>query len=434
MSVCFWEPFALGLQRGDMSIKNIVSNQLNQIRKYILIVLSISFILFVPAGTFAATSSSDLYNQRDSYSQQLQTARQQAEAKKQQAAYISEQVAQYNQQISAAQKSINQTQSSINSTQAKVTELKAQIADEEAKLQIEKNNLSNLIAEWYMEGGNQGLAMELISSDSLSDVVTRSRYYISIEEQINTSIEKINQLRDQLLSQKAAEDKQLANLTSLKNDQVAQRKVLDNASYIQKRLLSDTNSMISQLQAEQASAQKNLAAVQAKIDALSSTKTWGTQIVSSNDGSWYYSQTGNTTRLGSSPYTVSQYGCLITSIAMVATYYGQHVTPTDIAVVSSNFNYEGYLQVATPYPVSNIVVHYSQGVNWGVVNQELDAGHPVIVSIYLPSVGAINSDGSSHFIVLKSHDADKYYMHDPIYGQRGYDLSQVRSMKVIDAL
>jgi hypothetical protein len=121
---------------------------------------------------------------------------------------------------------------------------------------------------------------------------------------------------------------------------------------------------------------------------------------------------------------------------MVATFYGQQVTPTAIALVPGNFDNYGYLQPSTPYPVSDVVVGSSQSINWSTVNSELDAvpSRPVIVSIYLPSVGAINADGSSHFIVIKGHNGNQYYMHDPIAGQRGYDTGQVRSMKIIRPL
>jgi hypothetical protein len=117
---------------------------------------------------------------------------------------------------------------------------------------------------------------------------------------------------------------------------------------------------------------------------------------------------------------------------MVSSYYGGRVSPTDIAQIASNFDSEGYLLNSTnPPPVYNISVRPSQSVNWSTVNSELDSGRPVIVSIYLPSVGVVNRDGSSHFIVIKGHSGDRYYMHDPIAGQRGYDINQVRSMKLV---
>ena len=127
---------------------------------------------------------------------------------------------------------------------------------------------------------------------------------------------------------------------------------------------------------------------------LTAITNWGGQIVSSDDNAWYYSQTGDYTRLGSSWYTVNEVGCLITSMAMVSTFYGNHITP-----------------------------------DWVAQNAYFtNDGRPVIVSVYLPSVGAVNSDGSSHFIVIKNFSDGRYLMHDPIGPGRGYSLGQVRSM------
>lgn len=381
----------------------------------------------------AATSSS-LNSQKTDLLQKITIDGQQITAYKSQLPYIQQQISQLNAEIASVKNTIAATQASINTATDKIAELKTQIDEQQAKFDQQKRTLSNLVADWYMQGGDPGLTMTLIGADSLSDMITMGQYYASVKDQIQATIVKINELKKQLADQKAAQEQQLNSLNSLKADQVAQQKSLQSSQYTKNQMYTNTQSTISRLQSDQADNQKKLAQVQAQIDALSATKMWGTQIVSSNDSSWYYQQTGNGTYLGDSPYTVAEYGCLITSIAMVATFYGQHVTPTMIAENSGNFNYGGYLQVSTPYPVSDIVVSGSQAVNWSTVNSELDAGHPVIVSIYLPSVGAINSDGSSHFIVIKSHNGSQYYMHDPIAGQRGYDTGQVRSMKIVRPL
>lgn len=400
----------------------------------VLVLFMASALFLLPFVPVIRTSAATLSQQKDTLNQQLQASKAKQAAAAAQKVYIQQQTQKINAQIADTQKSINQTQSTIDATQAKIDDLKIQITAQEAKITKEKTDLSSLISEWYMKGGDQGLVMQIISNSSLSDIITMNQYYSSVKDQIATTITNIKALKQQLENDKATQDKQLADLNSLQSDQQNQKKSLQNSQWVQYRLLNDTNNMISELQTEQSTLQKKVAAIQAQINALSSTAAWGTQIVSANDSSWYYTQSGNSTYLGGSPYTVAQYGCLITSIAMIATYYGQHVTPSDIANNDGNFDNEGYLQVSTPYPVSDIVVGSSQAVNWSVVNSEIDQDRPVIVSIYLPSVGAVNSDGSSHFIVIKGHSGDTYLMHDPVAGQRGYNLNQVRSMKLVRSI
>lgn len=391
-----------------------------------LVIASALFLL--PAAAFAVPTSLD--QQKSQAQNQAQTFRTQKEAQQQQASYISQQIGVLNTKIAAAQQQINQTNSQIQTTQGKIDSLNAQIAAEEKKINDEKKNLSELISNWYMSSSNYGLLSSVLSSNTLSDVVSENQYYESVKQQITSAIQKIKELKAQLAQQKADQDTQLTNLNQLKSSQVAQKKSLDNDQYTQYRLLNDTQAMVNELQQAQQSAEAKVAQIQAQIDALSRTSAWGDQIVSSNDSSWYYTQTGNQTHLGYSPYTVSQYGCLITSIAMVATRYGNTVTPSDIASNPALFGDDGSFRIS-PFSGYGVLVSSSRTIDWSVVNQQIDQGHPVIVSIYLPSVGAINADGSSHFIVIKGHNGDKYLMHDPVSGQRGYNRDQVRSMKLV---
>jgi hypothetical protein len=115
---------------------------------------------------------------------------------------------------------------------------------------------------------------------------------------------------------------------------------------------------------------------------------------------------------------------------MVSTYYGHTVTPPQIATYPGNFDSQGYLLRQPPPPTSFSSMSTS-AVNWATVNNELDAGRPVIISIYIAAVGKINSDGSSHFVVLHGRSGGKYFMHDPLGAGRSYAAKDVRSMKII---
>ena len=395
---------------------------------FVIIALSSIFLMPVIAG---AASMTELQRQKEEAARQAAEARKQAELKQQEASFISGQISNIDGEISGTEKAIKTTNDQISSTQNQINDLDAKIKIEENNLANEKIKMNRIISAWYMEGSEQGLMFSLVSSNNLSEAVTKEEYYDSIRQQIESSIGKINTLKIVLNTKKDEQSKQLASLQSLKDDQENQQAMLENRSTIKKQLLSNTKSTITDLKEQEQSAQARMADLQKKIDSLIITKNWGGEILSSNDGSWFYSQLDYpSTYLGNSPYSVAQYGCLITSFAMVAKYYGNNVTPATIANNTSIFDYNGYLLVNTP-PGIGIVANSSSGIDWSVVDQEVEAGHPVIVSIYLPSVGAINRDGSSHFIVIKGKSGGKYLMHDPLGGGRGYNMNQVRSMKII---
>lgn len=400
----------------------------NIVTKLLASILMLAFIL-LPVHAMALTSA-ELQRQKQYYAEQAAAAKAAAAQKAQEAALVKNQISNIDGQIDQTASAITQTSTQINDTASKIADLEAQIKVQEDNMNQEKEKMHRVIVSWYMEGDNGGLFESVLGSNSLSEVTTKEQYYESIRQEINGMIDQINKLKADLKIQKDEQESQKSTLEAMKSDQQARQKSLESNMAYKNQLLNYTNSTITDLKNQEAAAQARITQINAQISALSSTSRWGDQIVSSNDSSWYFAQTGNQTHLGDSPYTVSQYGCLITSIAMLSRYYGGSATPSSIASNTGNFDNEGYLLVSSPFG-TGVNVGGSQSVNWDTVDEEIGNGHPVIVSIYLPTVGAVNRDGSSHFIVIKGKSGSQYLMHDPIGNGRGYNISQVRSMKIV---
>ena len=377
----------------------------------------------------AATTSQKL----NAVNTQITLDGQQITVQKTQVAYLQQQVQQLNAQIAAVQKALQTTQNNINGTQSKIAQLAAQIKDQQAKYDQQKQSLGSLVADWYMQGGDPGLAMTIIGSNSLSDMITMGQYYASVKDQIETTIQKINDLKKQLADQKTAQDQQLSSLTSLKNDQSSQQRSLSGNQSTKQNLISSTQSTINQLQQDQQTNLKLKSQYEADLASEQSQTGYGNDIIASNDSSWYYTQLGNSDTLGYSDATINDYGCLITSIAMIATYYGPRVTPNNIADDPSNFDGEGDLIVSTPPEVGDsITVGSSVTSNpLGTITREVQAGRPVIAGIRFPSISRHNNDGSNHYIVIKGLRSDgKYIMQDPI-NRTGYPIGWVVAAKVV---
>lgn len=404
-----------------------ISNR--KVVKYVITILIVTVFSY-PLSTFALTAS-QLKAQQEYYAQQAAAAKAQAAAKAAQAAQIKQQIGVVSGQISQTQSAINLTAGQISGTETKIAQLEADIKTQEGNLATEQNKFSDVVASWYMTG-QPGFFEAVVGSSNFSDVVDQQQYLDSVKNQIQNEMDKIKQLKIDLGNQKTDQQNQLASLSSMKQDQISQASDLAQKKSVQNQLLTDANGAIVSLNQQAADAEARIAQLQIQIRALSQTKNWGDQIISSSGGLSVpnYYQTGNQTHLGNSPYTVSLYGCLVTSIAMVAGYYGSSATPTSIASDSSVFNSEGYMSVNTP-PGIGVTVQSSRTIDWSVVDQEISNGHPVIVSILIPSVGKINSDGSSHFIVIKGKSGSKYLMNDPIGDGRGYDTNLVKSMKLV---
>jgi len=116
---------------------------------------------------------------------------------------------------------------------------------------------------------------------------------------------------------------------------------------------------------------------------------------------------GEGARNANSWMNVTRIGCLITDVAMVATYYGFHITPGDIAVNRAYFAGYGLFNLSGLGVMNVQPLGTGFGsVSWTEINQHLALGQPVIVG--MPE--------ANHFVVLDKYSNGEYTMQDPAYG------------------
>jgi len=409
---------------------SIFNFQFSKFRNIVVIILTMTFI-FLPM-TAMADSLSSLKSQQQYYQQQAAAA---AAAKAAKAA----QAAQINKDLTVVAGQITQTSNSLDSTNDQITEANTNIADLEAKIKTaednlakEQNTMSAVVSSWYMEG-QAGLLEAFLTSGQISDIVAKQQYYDSIKQQILGEMDQINKLKDDLNTQKATQDQQLANLNALKNSQIEQQNYLESRKTMQSQLLSNTASAITALAAEQQSAEQQVAALQKKIDEIKAASVGaGGDVVSAGEASWYYQQTDDRWagyKMGRYA-TIGTYGCLLTSLTMIADFYGSSYTPVTAAQHSS-FNTSGGSADGAMISTSIVSDGGSQSINWNTVDTELASGHPVVLGVAL-GIDMGNSYGVSHFVVVTSKMSNgKYAMQDPLGTGRGYNKSQIKAYRII---
>ncbi|MDO8513475.1 MAG: C39 family peptidase [bacterium] len=397
-------------------------------RKGVITLMLFTILLaFLPVSAYGATLD-ELEQQRIEAAQRANDLKKQAAEKTNQVDDLATITQKLSKQISDLQYRINSLQNKININEKSITETESQIQQKQAELEINMQKQAEAIRTLYVVGRKSTLET-LITSNSLSETVARKQYLSALSGKIESMMKEIKQLKKDLEAKKVDLQKRKEDLIGQREQVKIQQADLLNQKQIQNRLLNDTKNALADLQSQQRAMQRQVADIRQKIQALSAQKNWGNGIISDTDLSWYQTQTGNSASLG--PYTINDSGCLITSIAMVATFYGTWVTPTTIAG-SGYIGSDGL--VPSPFTGYGVRVDRGVPVDWSVVNSDLDSNRPVIVSLFIPGFESINSDGSSHFIVLKGRSSDKYIMHDPIGTGRSYSLSQVRSMKRVHEL
>lgn len=335
------------------------------------------------------------------------------------------------QEFQATAKKISQTEEGISTTNDDIDEITKRIDEDKDSIAALQKVIHGEIVDLYEH--SQLSSVEIfLSGKTLSEALSDVQYIEDIQRSIQEKTEKIQAAKAELEDAKAKliDKKESLNILSdtlngNKEDLAVQKKQVNT-------LLTATQSQIGAYVAQQNAIKKQIAETQKRLQDLINEAHWGSDIVSAAPEGWTYRQLDYGQTLGNSPYTVHDYGCLVTSMAMVASFYGHHVNPGQIANNPRYFTRGGYAQTPALAAGIGLSIQERSGVNWDTVDAALAAGHPVIVSIYIPQVGAINADGSSHFIVLQKKQGKTYLMQDPLGTNRSYGFQYVRSMYILN--
>lgn len=401
----------------------------------IIVALVFQGLMIKPTTALAACNPSDyvcLQKEKALLQQQAIEKKQRAEQKKKEAANLQDAVRSLEEDIQDTADQIGTTESQITNANNVIAALTADIEVASGKLTELNDKLNKAYADLY-ELSQTSTVEILLGSNTLDDAFSQTQYIQSIQTNLQGSIAEHDRLKTELETKKLSSEAEKADLEGLRANLSNTKSSLSSKKTIKNSLLSATNNQAAQYLSDYNDLQKRIAEIDRQVTLLLSKKNWGTDIFSSNDASWYYSQLDYPgVRMGNSWYTLDKVGCLVTSYAMVSTYYGKRVTPPQIASYSVNFDHNGFLIKQPPTP-TGLSSSTTQSINWSVVNSELDASRPVIVSIYLREIGGQgwNYDGSHHFVVIKSRSGSKYFMHDPLGAGRSYNVGDVRSMKLI---
>lgn len=316
-------------------------------------------------------------------------------------------------QITVMDNQINLTELKITSTEKEISDLSLDIdtADKKIeKLEGSLNKLSevliNKIKATYVVGSNSSFQV-LLSSNNVTDFVTRANYLRIAQQHDKRLIYDTVQARNDYKNQKVIYQDQKSKAEILQDQLGAYQIQLEQEKKAKDQLLSET-------QGSEANYQRLLAEARAQLEGFSNfaESQGGASILTNqtqcDDWGCYYnqrdSQWGGSSLNGTS-YTLASDGCLVTSMAMVYSHYGHRgVTPSTINSIPSNF--------ASYYPAYLKKVITANGVTTSRVYDSLDAvlasGNPVVVGISYD-----NGPIADHFVVFISGSGGNYTMKDP---------------------
>ena len=333
---------------------------------------------------------------------------------------------------------INLTQAQISKTEKELVILADDIDALGIKIGQIDQSLSHLsgvmvvrIRETYKQSYLEPVYL-LFASQGFPDFINRIKYVRSVQNHDKNVFVAMEQIKLNYDTQKNVKEDKQSEVENLKLKLNKQKSSLATRQLEKQRLLELTRNDEKKYQdllqeaLQQKQAFKRFVISQGGASILNNqTKCdgWGCYF-NQRDGQW-----GNQL-LGNSDSTTAEYGCFVTSAAMVASYYKKDVKPSDIA---SNplafFSNTAYLNHQFSVKGVNFSITKTS-MSTNTIDEELGAGRPIIVGLY--------GNPPDHFIVIKGKNDKGYIMNDPFMENGGdrplsdkYSVSDISSLRKI---
>ncbi len=300
------------------------------------------------------------------------------------------------------------------------------------KLDLSLDQLSELlikrISETYKKGRINAFSL-FLSSDSFSNFVSRYKYLRVIQLNDRELMLQLETARTNFKDQKTLKEEKQEELEIVKNKLKAQQATLSKYKKDKENFLAITKNDEKKYQQLLSQAIAQQKAFEKYVFGQGGATILSNQTVCDDWGCYYNqrdSQWGNQS-LGYSGLSVAEYGCLVSSVAMIASHHGINIKPSDIAANPSAF-FGSSAFLLDEFNVNDINVKKTH-VSKSLLDSELASGRSVIAGLY---------GGPDHFIVIKEKSGDNYIMHDPFLENGAnrlltekYSVSDISSLRLI---
>lgn len=341
---------------------------------------------------------------------------------------LSNQVYIFNAQMGKLQIEININEDKTNQTNLEILQLEYGLEEAEKDAEKQKNNLAQIIQG--ISEYDEVTDLEIIlKSDDFSDFFDQMNYLENLQNGVQQRVENLKLLKNKIVEDKDKKEEKREELETLKKELAEQTESLNKQKKNKESLLSYTRGEENKYQAMLKNIEEQKKSLLGDINRLRQLKSaelarlkelqekppqayWAST-------NWYYRQDdpqwGKTT-IGFSNSLMEDYGCAITSVAMVLTQKGQYITPGQLAkekifyydLITWPQQWNGIQCVNCPPP-------HTSSLDWSKLDQELAADNPVI--LFVRAVGR----NAGHYVVAHHKTPDgRYVVHDPFFGDNIY--------------
>ncbi len=317
---------------------------------------------------------------------------------------------------------------------SQIQELEREIDNKKSDLKYRKSMLAGLMRSYY-ENYQQGLLNIVLINEDFSDILDHADYVGQSSIKLSEILQEIVKTKEALEGEQSQLEEKRKEIEDLK-DQLETRKKTLEANEIQKQVL------LTQTKGEEERYRKLLTRVEEQKQELFNFSEAGNlaEVIASVNNypkpkleywaseSWYYSQRDprwGENFIGNSKSNLKDWGCAVTSVAMVSTFYGNRISPNILAKQPIyafdliKWNLGGWS--STAMAVDSVYGSSHGNINWSVVDKMIASKIPVVVNIR-----KTNGKGG-HYVVIHNKDKTDYVVHDPYFGSNIY-LNTTRAL------
>ena len=316
---------------------------------------------------------------------------------------LSSQIAVMDTQITLTQARIYATEQQISDLTLDIDTASKKIDDLQVSVDDQTKVLMNRVVATYEVGSIQPMQI-LLTSTNVADFLKRLNYLKIAQEHDKKALYDMTQAKNNYENQKNIYEDKKKQVEALKAQLDAYTTQLNQEKTQKQQLLVQTQGSEATYERLLSQARAQLAGFKNFVTAQGGASILTNQTVCDGWGCYYNqrdSQWG-TIGINGTSTSIAEAGCLMTSMAMVYTHYGHHVTPLDVNIGSNFFS-------STAYLLKSISVAGTSSSRVSTaIDSTLSSGDPVIVGISYDG-GPI----ADHFVVLISGSGGNYMMNDP---------------------
>ncbi len=416
----------------------------NKVRKYILWLIVFLFfcISLLLREVKSEESISELQNNNNQETQQkIKELEEKAriyqkiiEIKQKQQASLNNQIELLEAEVSRVETEIRINQKKIEELNEKINELQSKIEEKEIAMRNQKIILAQLIQIYY-EYSKNSLVSTFFGKEKYVSFTAGKDQLSQTSQKIKEMLSGIIAIKENLEKEKKLAEESKKQMTDLYYELQEKNTELESAKAQKENLVAQTRGEENRYQQLLARVEMQKMELLGDIDQLySSNPEEVNKLLESlpkpSSGlastSWYYSQKDSrwaNMRIGQSNSLVKDYGCALSSVAMIFTYYGETTTP---GVLAKKKIYDWDL-IVWPDGINIKLIKNTNhsGVNWNEIDRELTSGNPVIVFI------KAKPDGAGHYAVIHHKTGSDSVVHDPYFGPNIYLSSSIKLLAAL---